>query len=188
MVIVDSGIDRGETGEIELLHGRFPESRLVVLSEQFDYDSMKRAFGAGAHGYLVKDIAVEPLTRSLRLVASGEKVMPSQLVDELAHRMVDEPQVLARRALEEAHLSLREAQILGCLVLGYPNKVISRRLAITEATVKVHVKAVLRKLNVRNRTQAAILAINGNLDDSTGNGLINLEDHGGVMGPLLHAA
>ena len=188
MVIVDSDIDRGDTGEIALLHRRFPAVKLVVLSEQFDFDAMIRAFAAGVHGYLVKEISVEPLTRSLRLIASGEKVMPSRLVEELALRAVHAPREQARRALEQAHLSIREVQILNCLALGYPNKIISRRLAITEATVKVHVKAVLRKLHVRNRTQAAILGINGSADDSTDGGLLDPDDHSRGAGPLLHAA
>jgi two-component system nitrate/nitrite response regulator NarL len=58
---------------------------------------------------------------------------------------------------------MREVQILACLVAGHPNKVISRQLAISEATVKVHVKAILRKVGVQNRTQAAIWAMSENV-------------------------
>ncbi|TPG21598.1 DNA-binding response regulator [Sphingomonas koreensis] len=65
-------------------------------------------------------------------------------------------------------LSDREIEILRCLVIGYPNKLISRRLDISEATVKVHVKAVLRKLKVQNRTQAAIYALHHGLSGDVG--------------------
>ncbi len=165
LLVVDSAIDHGEVGDIETLHRRFPMLKLVVLSEKFDFDSMVRAFAAGVYGYLAKEIQVEPLIRSLRLIATGEKVMPSRLVDELALRAGGEPREQARHAMELAHLSAREVQILSYLVLGHPNKTISRRLSISDATVKVHVKAILRKLHVKNRTQAAILAMNGAIDD-----------------------
>ena len=60
--------------------------------------------------------------------------------------------------IEDANLSPRERDVLCCLMAGYSNKVIARELDVCEATVKVHVKAILRKLDVRNRTQAAIWA------------------------------
>nr|WP_281377252.1 LuxR C-terminal-related transcriptional regulator [Stakelama sediminis] len=68
------------------------------------------------------------------------------------------------QSLEQANLSDREQQVLRCLMVGYPNKIISRHLNISEATVKVHVKAILRKLRVSNRTQAAIWASGRGLD------------------------
>ena len=66
--------------------------------------------------------------------------------------------------MADVNLSEREIEILRCLILGYANKVISRRLDISEATVKVHVKAILRKLRVSNRTQAAIWAVKRGLE------------------------
>ena len=62
-------------------------------------------------------------------------------------------------ALQDQHLSFREAAILQALIDGAPNKLIAQNLNITEATVKVHVKAVLRKIRVKNRTQAAVWAV-----------------------------
>lgn len=63
------------------------------------------------------------------------------------------------KALDRRRLSEREAEILGCLMKGQPNKVIARSCDITEATVKVHMKSIMRKLQVENRTQAAIWAM-----------------------------
>jgi len=62
---------------------------------------------------------------------------------------------------------MRELEILACLVSGHPNKIISRQLEISEATVKVHVKAILRKIGVQNRTQAAIWAVGERLGDNS---------------------
>nr|WP_272914659.1 response regulator transcription factor [Aurantiacibacter rhizosphaerae] len=123
-------------------------------------DCLIDAFEAGADGYILKNISCESLVNSLQLAACGEKVVPGELVKQLpqfAHATAD--QVKAEGELSDI-LSEREIATLRCLVMGYPNKVIARRLDIGEATVKVHVKAILRKLNVQNRTQAAICGVN----------------------------
>jgi two-component system nitrate/nitrite response regulator NarL len=70
------------------------------------------------------------------------------------------------QSMKQAGLSLREIEILACLVSGQPNKIISRQLEISEATVKIHVKAILRKVGVQNRTQAAIWAIGERLNET----------------------
>jgi two-component system nitrate/nitrite response regulator NarL len=97
-------------------------------------------------------------------VASGEKVLPSQLVKHLPLRSAMSNAELNDGSELLETLSEREIETLRCLIMGYPNKVIAYRLDISEATVKVHVKAILRKLGVQNRTQAAIWAVNNGLD------------------------
>lgn len=167
IILVDGDVTGDIVEQVETLRTRFPDVKLVVLSDQFDFDAMIGAFRAGAHGYLVKKIALQPLISSLRLVAMGEKVLPSCLADELPMR-ADGGHDDACEIMESAHLSERENEILQHLVMGCPNKVISRRLAISEETVKVHVKAILRKLRVKNRTQAAICAVEGGLHGALG--------------------
>lgn len=107
----------------------------------------------------MKEISCDPLAGALRLTALGEKVLPSQMAGSLASA----PSCAISRRWDTGatgtNLSAREVDILRCLVDGEPNKVISRRLSIADATVKVHIKAILRKLRVRNRTQAAIWAV-----------------------------
>ena len=97
----------------------------------------------------------------------GETVLPSAVVRSLtAGAASDQDQLLQGNgvaeatlpALEGCKLSIREREILGYLIKGEPNKVIARKLEITEATIKVHVKAILRKIGVTNRTQAAMWA------------------------------
>lgn len=160
IIVIDSGSSDRCCAQIEELRERFPNARLVVLSDGFCLDHMVDAFRAGVDGYILKEIDCDSLIGSLRLVKLGEKVMPSELVRHLPqHSMAANSSTGSEANLAEL-LSEREIQTLHCLVLGYANKIIAYRLHISEATVKVHVKAVLRKLMVQNRTQAAIWAVN----------------------------
>ena len=96
---------------------------------------------------------------ALRLIALGEKVVPSNFVDTVSECGIERTMCSDfDHEIEEAKLSPRELDVLCCLMAGYANKVIARKLDVCEATVKVHVKAILRKLNVHNRTQAALWA------------------------------
>jgi two-component system, NarL family, nitrate/nitrite response regulator NarL len=92
-------------------------------------------------------------------VLSGQKVLPTRSIDHLVQTEVPATQADLAQIHERHRLSDREVGILRCLVDGDANKVISRRLNIAEPTVKVHIKAILRKLKVDNRTQAAVWAI-----------------------------
>jgi two-component system, NarL family, nitrate/nitrite response regulator NarL len=166
LIIVDGQV---APANIKTLHQRFPGTKLVVLGEAFDFHVIAEAFRAGAHGYIIKEICCESLIASLKLAATGEKIMPSSLADALHLFDDDHERERDRHFLDNAHLSAREGEILSFLIMGCPNKVISRRLAISEATVKVHVKAILRKLRVQNRTQAAIRGVNGGLDSHIAN-------------------
>lgn len=163
MIIVDAGASRNVAKELASVRSAFPDARVVVLHDDLEFDCLVDAFEAGADGYILKEMSCESLVNCLQLAARGEKVLPGELVKQLpnfAHATAD--QAKAEGELSEL-LSEREIATLRCLVMGYPNKVIARRLDIGEATVKVHVKAILRKLNVQNRTQAAICAVNHGL-------------------------
>jgi two-component system, NarL family, nitrate/nitrite response regulator NarL len=164
LFILDNSDSEHLESELEILNSSFPTSRTVVLSDQFNLEHVVDAFKFGADGYIVKEISCEALMESLRLVAMGEKVMPSQLAAHLcgAVDQVQAPQ-LARNPDVTRILSDREITTLRYLLVGHANKVIARRLEISEATVKVYVKAILRKLRVSNRTQAAIWAFNNGI-------------------------
>ncbi|TSB01811.1 LuxR C-terminal-related transcriptional regulator [Sphingorhabdus contaminans] len=161
LFILDNSTTDHLESELEALNTSFPKSRKVVLSDQFDLEEVVDAFKYGVDGYIVKEISLEALMKSLRLVAMGEKVMPSQLAQHLSS-MEEKAQVpqFARNPDVTRILSEREITTLRYLLVGHANKVIARRLEISEATVKVYVKAILRKLRVSNRTQAAIWAFN----------------------------
>jgi len=143
--------------DVALLRGLLPDARLVVLTQVMSHERLSAAFSAGADGYLIKDISYQALLESLHLVMLGEKVFPTSLASLIVSKIG--PLNGPAPSLNKYELSSRELQILGCLVEGASNKVIANQLAITEATVKVHLKSILRKINASNRTQAAIWAL-----------------------------
>jgi two-component system nitrate/nitrite response regulator NarL len=105
-------------------------------------------------GILTYDLSIAAFVRSLLLISSGERVFPHDLA---LGRKSAAPSFEDR--FNDARLSPREKEILSHLVGGHSNKLIARHLGITEATVKVHLKSVQRKIRVENRTQAAIWAL-----------------------------
>ncbi|AWJ84576.1 DNA-binding response regulator [Azospirillum sp. TSH58] len=159
--LVNGGED--EADQLRALRDGHPGIRVVILTTDLCTRRLSGALGAGAHGYLMKDIACEALMQSLKLVMMGEKVFPTHLAELLINGRSDElaTEVPARRK----GLSQREIQILRCLLNGNSNKMIANHLHITEATVKVHLKSLLRKINASNRTQAAIWALNNGIGD-----------------------
>ncbi|HEY0835313.1 MAG TPA: response regulator transcription factor [Azospirillum sp.] len=164
LILID--LASGGDEEVEAMRGlraQFPEIRIVILTSDLCTRRLSGALGAGADGYLMKDIACEALMQSLRLVMMGEKVFPTHLAELLVSGRAEEigAEVPARRK----GLSQREVQILRCLLNGNSNKMIANHLNITEATVKVHLKSLLRKINASNRTQAAIWALNNGIGD-----------------------
>lgn len=138
------------------------DTPVVVLSDAMSITQLKAAMKAGASGYLLRDITPDALKQSLLLVMLGEKVVPTDLVNILVDGC--ELRIASNGESVPAELSPREKLILRCLAHGYPNKVIANQLNITEGTVKVHIKAVFKKIRARNRTEAAIWALNHGFD------------------------
>jgi two-component system, NarL family, nitrate/nitrite response regulator NarL len=149
------------------LRARHGELRVVVLSNELCLADMVRLLNAGADGYLVNELSAEALSLSLLLVMKGEKVLPSPLAGVLAN---DRGEAGNGAALLQGQHNLtgRERQILTCLLNGYSNKHIARALTISEGTVKVHLKSLMKKIAAANRTQAALWARNHGIGDSLG--------------------
>ncbi|MCW2240159.1 LuxR C-terminal-related transcriptional regulator [Azospirillum canadense] len=143
---------------VQTLKAALPDARLVLLTGKLDGEVMAKAIQAGADGFLMKDMSVEALAQSLRLVMLGEKVLPSDLAALLISGRMNGSSV--ELPVSRKGVSQREAQILRCLLNGDSNKLIANQLNITEATVKVHLKSLLRKIDASNRTQAAIWGLN----------------------------
>lgn len=162
IIVNPDSIDEG-ISICTLLRGAFAQARIVMMAEPHDLATISRAFAAGADGYLSKTISCNSLVGALRLIMMGEKVVPSEALAELTSLCSQRPALDISAAGQDIGLTEREIEILGRLVHGEANKQISRKLQIAEATVKVHIKAVLRKLKVSNRTQAAIWAVNRGL-------------------------
>jgi two-component system, NarL family, nitrate/nitrite response regulator NarL len=143
-----------ELGDLHRLRDAYPDARIVVLAIDLTVDALRDAMNTGADGFLMKDVSPEALIQSLELIMMGEKVYPTNLAAMLLD-LNSAPSPNSTRGL-----SPRELEILQALVTGASNKLIAIRLGITEATVKVHLKTLLRKIDVINRTQAAIWAMN----------------------------
>lgn len=127
-----------------------PDIAVIVLTAFSDRPRITGALEAGARGYLLKDVDAEVVAEGIRSAARGE----SPLDPRAARTMLD-----AQAAPDPlAGLSLREREVLELLVAGLPNKLIARRLDISEKTVKAHLTQVFRTLGVTDRTQAALWA------------------------------
>jgi two-component system nitrate/nitrite response regulator NarL len=127
-----------------------------VLSNELNFSDLARVLRAGADGYLVTELSREAFSLSLLVVMSGEKVLPGSLADVLASNYREF--WASRLSNGQASITDRERQILQCLSSGYSNKLIARVLDITEGTVKVHLKTLMKKISAVNRTQAALWA------------------------------
>ena len=120
----------------------FPNSHLIALSTYEGDENVRRALAAGVRAYLTKDVRYEDLLKTIRAVHTGEKCIPVALLNR-----------------PSAQLSAREIEVLELMVQGLSNKQIGHRLGLAETTAKNHVKSILGKLNVQDRTQAATAAI-----------------------------
>ena len=155
----------------------FPDAPVVVIGDTSHRDRVITALAMGATTVIDENVPTSTLIKELELVALGEPVISvvlakrllgqgsAQAVEQAAapikldQQQLPEPEDEDEDEARPPQLSGREVAILKGLVQGAPNKVIAYRLCITEATVKVHVKAILRKIRVQNRTQAAIWAL-----------------------------
>jgi two-component system nitrate/nitrite response regulator NarL len=135
-------------------------SKVLVFTVSDNHDDVVAALKAGADGYLLKDIEPEDLLAAIKKAASGQMPISEKLSSALA-------QAISRRPKENApsmdSLTDREIQILQAIAEGDSNKMIARKLDITEGTVKVHVKKVLKKLHFRSRVEAAVWAVSQGL-------------------------
>ena len=168
--------------QIELLRERHPTGRFAIVADHYRLADLASAFRAGASGYFVNAMTCDLFIKSIELVAMGETIFPpaflsfaldsdSNHVDKAELRVENaQPILVATKDTIAPHLSPREKSILQCLIEGDSNKCIARKIDIAEATVKVHVKAILRKVRVQNRTQAAIWGMNNGSLASPGNG------------------
>ncbi len=150
------GMDGIET--LKLLKDRVPDARVVMLTVSDNEEDVVAALRAGADGYLLKDMEPEDTLDYLRQAARGKLVISERLTELLAHALRSEGSHPSD--VNQAGLTEREEQILSLIAQGLSNKMIARKLDITEGTVKVHVKHLLKKLNLRSRVEAAVWAVN----------------------------
>ncbi len=133
---------------------------VVMLTTSADDRDLSEALRNGVKGYLLKDMEPDELISSLRDIVAGKTVVAPDLTGALANLVKDgdsaDPKVASSPF---SSLTPREMEILCHLAEGQSNKVIARNLNISDGTVKLHVKAILRKLEVHSRVEAAVMAV-----------------------------
>ncbi|UCF75128.1 MAG: response regulator [Betaproteobacteria bacterium] len=135
---------------------------VVMLTMSREDADLSAALRGGAQGYLLKDIEPEELMPALEAALRGDNVVAQEMVGTLARIVRSDTgtkRETQRLAAPFAELTPRELEILECVADGSSNKLIARALDITEGTVKLHVKAILRKLGMRSRVEAAVTAV-----------------------------
>jgi len=137
----------GGVEAMRTIRGKRPLARFIALSTYSGDEEIRRALQAGASAYLTKDVLDDELVKTIRLVHSGRAYLPPAVAATLAAHAT------------RPELTPRELDVLGLIVRGMGNKQIASELHIAEYTVKNHVKNVLSKLGVDDRTQAATSAL-----------------------------
>ncbi|GAX45981.1 two-component response regulator NarL subfamily protein [Tolypothrix sp. NIES-4075] len=139
--------DMGGVQAITLICNEFPNARIIVLTTYDTDEEIYQGLRSGAKGYLLKDSEPEELLTAIRTVTRGQRYIPPNVAAKLVQRMT------------APELSDRELEVLQLVGQGMNNQEISTTLNISESTVKTHINRILSKLDVKDRTQAAIIAL-----------------------------
>ena len=131
---------------------------IVMLTTSSDEADLVDSLRNGAQGYLLKDMDPDALVLALRDIMDGKTVVAPDLTAVLA-KVIQGDEATAVKPGPFSELTPREKEILSLLAEGQSNKVIARNLGISDGTVKLHVKAILRKLGVHSRVEAAVMAV-----------------------------
>ncbi len=161
LIVLDDPAQAGEARTLmDALQKQRPETKLLLLRPSFTPTQVRDALQMGFHAILLRSVSQDALGHTIRLLLLGETVLAVSLAAMLLDlgEQTIEPGVVGERGF-----SRRELQILACLVRGQPNKVIAQDLGVSEATVKVQLRHLLKKIGVANRTQAAIWALGRNV-------------------------
>jgi NarL family two-component system response regulator LiaR len=142
-------------GAIKAIKEQDPEARIMVLTSFGDDDKVFPAIKAGALGYLLKDSSPAQLLRAIEEVSRGE----SSLHPTIARKLIQELKQPQELPLSDDPLSEREVEVLQLVAEGHSNQEIADKLFVSERTVRNHVSAILGKLHLANRTQAALYAL-----------------------------
>ena len=145
---------------LEMLRNKNESLPIVMLTTSTEENDLLKSLRSGAQGYLLKDMEPDELVLALREIVAGKTVVAPDLAPILA-RAVQGKTAETEEKDDSPFSSLtpRETEILALLAEGQSNKAIARNLGISDGTVKLHVKAILRKLEVHSRVEAAVMAV-----------------------------
>ena len=154
---------------LQLLQQDLPDTAVIMLTVSEDVDELTHALREGACGYLLKNMEADALATMIRRAAEGESVIAESMTQRLIAQMrapMRARDAAPPQSLEPSpELTPRERDIVRILARGASNKDIARELDLAESTVKIHVRNVLRKLNLSSRVQIAIHALARDLAD-----------------------
>ena len=157
VVLIDNNIsDCGSNEATREIRRSFPEVKVAMLTDFENEQELFSAIESGATGYLLKDMKVDDLVKSVDLIGKGEVVVSPTLDEKLVGKFVSMRQKEPER---QTGLTQQELEIVKLLAKGATNKEIVETLFITENTAKVHLKNILAKLGLRNRQQVAAYAV-----------------------------
>ncbi len=157
VVLLDLVMPRVDGREaIRRIRERAPATRILVLTSFADDNTVLPAVRAGAAGYLLKDVQPPELAGAIRTVHAGEALLAPSVATMLVEQLAAEDGDDAERG---GHLTPREREVLALVARGRANKAIALDLGVSERTVKTHVSNILGKLNLTDRTQAAVYAV-----------------------------
>ena len=157
VVLIDSNIlDCGNNEATREIKKSSPQVRVAVLTDSKNERELFSAIESGATGYLQKDAKVEDIVKSIELIGKGEVVVSPPLAEKLVGKFASMRQ---KEAEEPTGLTDREVEMVKLLPKGLTNKEMAETLFVTDNTVKVHVKNILGKLQLRNRQQLAAYAV-----------------------------
>jgi len=158
LIVLDlnmQGMDGIET--LKAMRARGIASRIVMLTVSDHDEDVVAAITSGADGFLLKDMEPEEIISKIHQAALGKMVISDRLAEVLASAL-RRPEKTSNTVVDS--LTGRELEILKLIAKGLSNKLIARELNISDSTVKVHVKHVLKKMNLRSRVEAAVWAVN----------------------------
>ncbi len=158
--------DMGGLEVLPVLREKHPSTPVVMLTTSNEEKDLIKSLRSGAQGYLLKDMEPDELVGALRDIEKGKNVVAQDLTDALA-RMVQGETSIEDNDGPFSTLTPREHEILCLLAEGQSNKLIARNLGISDGTVKLHVKAILRKLGIHSRVEAAVIAVEQGLRNSS---------------------
>ena len=153
---------------LEHIRELLPEQCVVILTTSAEESDLLKALKLGAAGYLLKDMDPDNFAQLLRQAFEGETVVAPNLTGLLARVALSGRSSKKDASANSYNLTPREMDILRHIGRGQSNKEIASALGIVEGTVKLHVRAVLKKLGVQSRVQAAVLAVSENLCEESG--------------------